>query len=613
MGSRLRLFRWLPLLAALSAPIAAAQPLGDANCNGEVTSTDVDALIGRLFGRSDPSCAAADANEDGRLSAGDVPAVVMLQRGPAGPAITFLGLAASDGSAIPALGVFGDGTPVYYRSAGFGFKLVLEAAPGAFQTPVGTVEFNSAPSDPAQRPDVQVEADRPLGNGSAAICDDGGVPAVVPPGFDGTQAISNALNDIGCRFQVATRRGAAYTVNNFRQASFVADATRVQFCLPVTASLTFAQGDTAVSVQVRDQAGKLSTPQRLLVRIGTGPMPPTWTPPPPTPTPTRTPTVTRTPTRTFTTGATPTRTFTPAPGVTLTRTFSPTVTRTATRTPTVTKTATVTPSVPGVPSATPTRSATRTATLTPTVSGAPSLTPTRTPTLTATVPGAPSLTPTRTATWTPPITRTMSATPTATTGPAVGPAIVFFGIARSDGEVIDPVGTDAFGVPIYERPFGAGFVIIVEARPGLSGRPVARSTYEDFGSPDLQIEANRALGNGSTAVCDVLPPNPGGVPGIEPPDFSDDPFVIDRLNDFGCRFVDGGGNYQGQLCTEGCVRFSSGELGCQAPNATVQFCSLVAAKTFPFPAGDTRLSVRVLDALGNPGPIAQIIVRIPAN
>jgi len=187
---------------------------------------------------------------------------------------------------------------------------------------------------------------------------------------------------------------------------------------------------------------------------------------------------------------------------------------------------------------------------------------------------------------------------------------VFFGVLRPDDTLTEPSGETPEGVPIYERPFGFGFSIAVEARRGLSNRSIGNSTYNDFGRPDLQIEVTRPLGNGSAEVCDATPPDDGGVPAINPPSFGDTQLITDRLNDLGCRFLDGTGNPESRLCSEGCVRFESGEFGCVSAEAVAQFCGLVA-RSIAFPAGDTLITVRVLDSLGNPGPPAQIVVRIP--
>ena len=167
-------------------------------------------------------------------------------------------------------------------------------------------------------------------------------------------------------------------------------------------------------------------------------------------------------------------------------------------------------------------------------------------------------------------------------------------------------------IRIYRRPFGSGFSLVVEARPGISGRPVGRSTLDLGGCPDLQIQVTRDLGENPTdAVCDVVPPDVGGVPGISPPRLDDSFDTCARLNDLGCRFVDGLGMALSRNCNgeQSCVRFDSGEFGCVAPDATAQFCGFVA-KTIEFPLGDTLITVRARDTQGNLGPVAQMIVRV---
>jgi len=111
-----------------------------------------------------------------------------------------------------------------------------------------------------------------------------------------------------------------------------------------------------------------------------------------------------------------------------------------------------------------------------------------------------------------------------------------------------------------------------------------------------------------------MPPTLGGVPAVNPPNFGSDPTTTDRLNDLACRFVDGTGMKVGRACGDAtaCVLGTDGQFGCvsPAPPTTTQYCGFIN-QALTFPSGDTLLSVRVLDTRGNPGPIAQIIVRIP--
>jgi len=229
-------------------------------------------------------------------------------------------------------------------------------------------------------------------------------------------------------------------------------------------------------------------------------------------------------------------------------------------------------------------------------------------------PGAP--TPTRPPTspgTTPPATPTpvASAVPSPTWTLAPGPPITFFGVASADDSLQEPTGVGPNGVPIYERPFGFGFILVVEAKGMFetSGQHPGR-TYLIGDAPDLQIQSNRNLGNGSAAVCDIEPPHPGGVPGIDPPRLEDPTAIADTLNDFGCRFTNGQGGQTGRSCGEACLRFDDGEFHCKSEDTTAQFCAPVDT-VMAFPDGDTLVTVRARNVFGELGPAAQIIIRVP--
>lgn len=619
MGRALLLRVLVGLIVCGLVPLggAQAQVAGDANCDGTRDDADREALIGRLFVVPPPgaNCAQADVNVDGRVSAADLTAMF------SGPRITFVGLAGADGRMAPALGKLPDGTPVYFSNSGFGFNLIVEAGPSSDGTPVGLRTRNGSVKDPSVRPDLQAQVNQVLGEGTREICDEGGVPAIEPLDFSFTQRVSDALNDLGCRFVVATSRGATCTLDSFGQSNFVSRSSRVQFCALVNRPAQFQLGETAVSVQVRDEAGKLSVLKRMILRVERGPIPPTFTPLPPTPTRTPTFTATATPTATDTGTATRTRTATS----TRTRSATPTETSSRTHTPTRTNTPVLVSTstrTPGAPTSTPLVSPTRTGTPTRTATGA---TATRTRTRTRTPTGE-ARTPTRTRTRT--RTRTPSPTPTATPqrtatrtrttsptpGAASGPAIAYFGLLRPDDVILPPDGMTQQGVPFYVRPFGFGFSLVVEAIRGTGNRPVGDQTFAGFGRPDLQIQVTRPLGNGSAAVCDNTPPILGGVPAINPPSFEDDPAIDNRLNDLGCRFVDGADRTQGRGCQEdqACIRFDTGLFGCIDPRTATggrQFCAPIGTN-LEFPIGDTFVTVRVRDTFGNLGPPAQLLVRV---
>lgn len=192
-------------------------------------------------------------------------------------------------------------------------------------------------------------------------------------------------------------------------------------------------------------------------------------------------------------------------------------------------------------------------------------------------------------------------------GQTIGPIITFFGAARADGSPVPPVSVDQKGIPTYGTGVGSGFMLVVEAKPGKSGVEPGRQTFvyipgDPSRRPDLQIETAHDMGNGSPEVCDRRRPNIGGIPGISPATFAETQQISDALNDFGCRFetfVESGGS---------CTLNEGGDYSFIAKDSTVQFCMIVA-KAYAFPEGDTLLTVRLLDAAGNPGPAKQMRIR----
>jgi hypothetical protein len=214
-----------------------------------------------------------------------------------------------------------------------------------------------------------------------------------------------------------------------------------------------------------------------------------------------------------------------------------------------------------------------------------------------------------------------TATPTITPTLAIGPRITFVGIASADNSLQTPTGSDQRGLPIYQRPFGFGFSLVVEAHSGsaicseTSQRvcAVAESTFEFGAPPDLQVQVNRALGDGSATVCDDGSGDPrlfGGVPGIDPPRLEDPDAIADALNDLGCRFVDGTGARSARRCNqEACVKFEDGEFRCADGTSEFEFCAPIPMP-LQFPDGDTLVTVRARDIGGNLGAPAQLIVRV---
>lgn len=596
------------VVLVLAATAARAQVVGDVNCDGGVNGDDATDLLAALFDDPRPSCPAADVNADGRVESADIVALMQILPVPPtpipeGPDITFFAATGADGTAINPLGQI-NGVPVFFRNSGSGFKLAVEGRAGSSGAMVGTTTIGTLPDNPSQRPDLQIESSNPLGDGSPTVCD-GGVPGVSPPDFGPTQAVTNALNDLACNFATASLGAFACTQDQFGSSSFLGVGTEVQFCLQVSRTLAFVTGDTVLTARLRDVAGNLGPAQQLILRVGPGALPPTFTPAPTftpfVPRPTRTPSLTYTPSPSQT--PTPSRTSSPAP--------------TFTRQPTLTPSATWTATIQVSPTVSPTRtlSPTRTGSFTPVTPTTPS--PTGSPTRSRTPTNTATVSPTGTRTGTASRTPSQSPTPSPTVPAPPGPVVSFFGLTRSDDTLIAPSGTTVQGVPIFTRSSGSAFNLVVEGKPGPNRKAVGRSAYQRDLTffPDLEVEVSQPLGNGSLAVCDVGgTPGPttqpaGGVPATDPPNFQPTQANINSVNDLACRFIDGSGQPVARAFGEACTPDNDNPSGFVDASSTVQFCASVT-KVLEFPDGDTLVTVRFQDTDATPGPTAQIVVRI---
>ena len=256
---------------------------------------------------------------------------------------------------------------------------------------------------------------------------------------------------------------------------------------------------------------------------------------------------------------------------------------------------------PPRPTATNTATVTATAAAnTPTATaGLASLTPTARNTATPTAPLPPSATPTDAD---PP-------TPTASPSPSPRPPqVTYFGISRADDLPQDPAGVDAEGRPIFERVQGQGFNLVLEARRG--SRPLNEDAYAPLGGlPGAQIIVSRPLGDGSPAVCDYNPPLIGGVPAVDPPEFSGDQMVEDAINDLGCRVNDGTGVPRARNQVSACTRDIRFEFDFVESTSERQFC-LPVAGAFAFPQGDTIVAARAQDIDGNVSAVSEIVIRV---
>lgn len=164
---------------------------------------------------------------------------------------------------------------MFGRQGGAGFLVYVEGRPGTSGLPVATNLLSTVRDSPAGRPDLQILVSRALGDGSATVCDkafpdDGGVPAVEPADFAEEQAVSDALNDLGCRFRVFAEPGFACTQDNNGNFRFAGVGTAVQFCSLVNDAFAFPAGDTVVTVRLRDTAGNVGPAAAIVVRVRGG-------------------------------------------------------------------------------------------------------------------------------------------------------------------------------------------------------------------------------------------------------------------------------------------------------------------------------------------------------
>ncbi len=201
-----------------------------------------------------------------------------------GANVVFMGVLRPDDTLLDLQGYDAFDRPVFLRSRSrnqdMGFQIVIEARPGTNGVDVGLSAFNSNLADPAVRPDLQMEATRSLGNGSAAVCDGavpllGGVPGIDPPSFDATQRIADAINDFGCRFNDGTGKpqgreasdGCALFPDGDLLGRFVNPDATIEFCAFINRALRFPAGDTVLTARVRDEMGVLGPARQMIVRV----------------------------------------------------------------------------------------------------------------------------------------------------------------------------------------------------------------------------------------------------------------------------------------------------------------------------------------------------------
>jgi hypothetical protein len=196
---------------------------------------------------------------------------------PPGPEITAFGIARADNVVREPIGVAVDGTPIYDFPNNFGFIIFVEGRAGSASGIPGTCGVQDGTGAPpilcnGPRADLEIQVNRPLGDGSPAVCDTGpmpgGVPAINPPDFANTTEITNAINDFACRFDSHNSTNIACTLDELGNFNFVDRRTFVQYCsAPVVGSEAgFPSGDTRVTVRLRSSS--VVGPERsIIIRI----------------------------------------------------------------------------------------------------------------------------------------------------------------------------------------------------------------------------------------------------------------------------------------------------------------------------------------------------------
>lgn len=168
--------------------------------------------------------------------------------------------------------------------------IVVEGVPGLSLAAPGKL---TSPGAPDNRPDLQIETTQAMGNGSAAVCDDGnsskpghlspagGIFPIATPNFTlepnpgptpGT--VTGALNDFGCRFEeydpgfLCTFFGDTGTPRYLGTGTVGTNA--VQFCAKISSSAAaFNPGDSIVTVRLRDINGNTGPTAQIVVRVST--------------------------------------------------------------------------------------------------------------------------------------------------------------------------------------------------------------------------------------------------------------------------------------------------------------------------------------------------------
>jgi len=125
-----------------------------------------------------------------------------------------------------------------------------------------------------ERPDVQVLFSNDLGDGSSTVCDkgpapnpSGGVPGIDPAIFGPEAHVTQALQDVACRFSVHSTSAEACTRDGFGHFTYLGSGTRRQYCFAVSPNTMFVPGSTAIAVQLVDTQGNIGPVQEIVVAL----------------------------------------------------------------------------------------------------------------------------------------------------------------------------------------------------------------------------------------------------------------------------------------------------------------------------------------------------------
>jgi hypothetical protein len=150
------------------------------------------------------------------------------------------------------------------------FLLVVEGARGPSNLDPGS---NTMPTG-SDRGDLQVLVSQAIGNGSPQVCDRGpaptpfgGVPGTNPTDFAPGQTVTNAIQDMACRFSIQETSQVACTRDRQGDFGYLGTGSRKQYCYQVPVTAEFQSGDTVVAIQLRDANLNVGPKKEIVIRV----------------------------------------------------------------------------------------------------------------------------------------------------------------------------------------------------------------------------------------------------------------------------------------------------------------------------------------------------------